>query len=113
MLNGNLLAQLRQLTYLDLSGNDFNDDSELTRQLSNLNLLDTLSVKDSAIGGTLPSQVGSLVHLTHLDVSDNALTGTSEFFLLACQNSFAHRRFLSSDGTCAAQQLEPPGLFRK
>uniref|UniRef100_A0A453H013 Leucine-rich repeat-containing N-terminal plant-type domain-containing protein n=1 Tax=Aegilops tauschii subsp. strangulata TaxID=200361 RepID=A0A453H013_AEGTS len=62
------LADLQQLRYLDLSGNDFNSTS-IPAFVGSLENLRYLNLSLSYFGGRIPSKLGNLSKLQYLDVS--------------------------------------------
>eukprot|EP00593_Proboscia_inermis_P010193 CAMPEP_0171301876 /NCGR_PEP_ID=MMETSP0816-20121228/11125_1 /TAXON_ID=420281 /ORGANISM="Proboscia inermis, Strain CCAP1064/1" /LENGTH=87 /DNA_ID=CAMNT_0011779807 /DNA_START=10 /DNA_END=269 /DNA_ORIENTATION=+ len=69
---------MTKLTYLFLAKNDF-DAGSIPRSLGNLTSLEELSLKDTQLTGTIPTDVFStrtMTNLTLLDLDSNSLTGT-------------------------------------
>lgn len=67
------LPQLRSLTTLDLSNNDF--IGKIPSSLETLSNLTTLDISRNHFNGRVPSSVGNLSHLTFLDFSHNNFSG--------------------------------------
>ncbi|XP_059462222.1 receptor-like protein EIX2 [Corylus avellana] len=68
-INSSLLG-LQHLTYLDLSGNDFN--FILPEFIGSLTKLQYLNLSYNSFSGTIPQQLGNLTSLTSLDLSWNS-----------------------------------------
>lgn len=121
-------VNLRELTYLDLSGNRFEQivpnsygtfpklilldlsrmalSSALPAQLGQVTTLQYLYLNQNAFTGALPTSWSQLVNLRSLDLYDNALTGT----LPSSWGSLTELRFLylSDDPTT----LQPDGALQ-
>ena len=67
------LAQLTNLTLLDLSGNELTGIPAQLAQLTNLN---ELNLYYNRLTGTIPTQLAQLTNLTWLNLNYNELTGT-------------------------------------
>lgn len=67
------LQQLRFLTTLDLSNNDFT--GQIPSSLENLSNITTLDLSRNYFNGTIPSSIGNLSRLTSLDFSHNSFVG--------------------------------------
>ena len=68
------LAELTQLTHLDLSGNAI--AGGIPSGIGTLTALETLALEANVLTGTLPSALGDLAQLQTLTVSGNMLTGS-------------------------------------
>ncbi|KAK7840236.1 receptor-like protein eix2 [Quercus suber] len=66
------LIELHHLSYLDLSGNDFNN-SEIPKFTSSLSNLKYLILHSANLSGPIPFQLGKFSHLQYLDLSWNNL----------------------------------------
>ncbi|KAK4602706.1 hypothetical protein RGQ29_011634 [Quercus rubra] len=66
------LIELHHLSYLSLSGNDFNN-SEIPKSISSLNNLKYLDLNSANLSGQIPLQLGNFSHLQYLDLSWNNL----------------------------------------
>ena len=60
------------MSYLSLSGNDFNN-SEIPKSISLLNNLKYLDLNSTNLSGPIPFQLGKFLHLQYLDLSWNNL----------------------------------------
>ncbi|KAL9276570.1 hypothetical protein ACSQ67_025887 [Phaseolus vulgaris] len=69
------LMELRQLEYLDLSSNYF-QDSHIPEFLGSLTNLKYLDLSSCGFGGEIPTQFGSLSHLRYLNLDQNSLEGS-------------------------------------
>ncbi|XWS09981.1 hypothetical protein CRYUN_Cryun39dG0036600 [Craigia yunnanensis] len=69
------LLELRYLSYLDLSFNDFNG-CPIPEFIGSLRELTNLFFSESQFSGPIPSQLGNLSRLVTLDLSSNQLTGS-------------------------------------
>ncbi|KAL9277413.1 hypothetical protein ACSQ67_025037 [Phaseolus vulgaris] len=68
------LMELRQLEYLDLSSNYF-QDSHIPEFLGSLTNLKYLDLSSCGFGGEIPTQLGSLSHLRYLNLGKNSFAG--------------------------------------
>ncbi|KAL4652622.1 hypothetical protein ACB092_01G245200 [Castanea dentata] len=66
------LIELHHLTYLSLSGNDFNN-SQIPKFIGSLSKLKCLDLNGANLSGPIPFQLGNLSHLQYLDLSWNNL----------------------------------------
>ncbi|XP_074282163.1 receptor-like protein EIX2 [Silene latifolia] len=66
------LLELKLLTYLDLSGNDFSG-SHIPEFIGSLTHLRYLNLSSTNFSGLLPPQLGNLTNLVHLDLHDQCL----------------------------------------
>nr|KAJ0194370.1 hypothetical protein LSAT_V11C800442550 [Lactuca sativa] len=64
------LAQLKHLTYLDLSGNDFGG-SRIPKFIGSLKQLSYLNLSHAGFQGIIPHHIGNLSNLKVLDLSSN------------------------------------------
>ncbi|ESW24131.1 hypothetical protein PHAVU_004G105400 [Phaseolus vulgaris] len=69
------LMELRQLEYLNLSSNDF-QDSHIPEFLGSLTNLKYLDLSSCVFGGEIPTLFGSLSHLRYLNLGQNSLEGS-------------------------------------
>ncbi|KAF3454489.1 hypothetical protein FNV43_RR04936 [Rhamnella rubrinervis] len=70
---------LSELTFLDLSWNDFTGHHQLPSTLGNLAKLTVLSLRSSQLIGEIPFSLRNLTQLNYIDLSDNNLSGIIEF----------------------------------
>ncbi|URD75776.1 Protein TOO MANY [Musa troglodytarum] len=73
-LSGDIPGSLRDLEYLDLSGN-FNAHEHIVASLGNLTNLRHLGLWGNSIRGEIPPTVGNFVRLEYLDLSYNGIIG--------------------------------------
>ena len=66
------LIELHHLTYLGLSGNDFNN-RQIPKFIGSLSNLKFLDLNGANLSGPIPFQLGNLSHLQYLDLSWNNL----------------------------------------
>ncbi|XP_074293742.1 uncharacterized protein LOC141620889 [Silene latifolia] len=64
------LGELNHLKYLDLSSNDF-DNMDIPSSIGSLVNLIHLNLSNSGFNGNIPNQLGNLTSLTSLDLSNN------------------------------------------
>nr|DAD39227.1 TPA_asm: hypothetical protein HUJ06_013550 [Nelumbo nucifera] len=69
------LLELKQLKYLDLSGNYFGGN-QIPEFVGSLKSLKYLNLSDAGFGMMIPRQLGNLSRLSYLDLSRNDLGGT-------------------------------------
>ncbi|KAG6492858.1 hypothetical protein ZIOFF_047826 [Zingiber officinale] len=68
------LFQLKQLQYLNISGNGFGG-RPIPGSIGSLTQLQRLDLSECDFGGEIPLQLGNLSHLRHLSLSDNRISG--------------------------------------
>ncbi|URD74990.1 STYKc [Musa troglodytarum] len=73
-LSGDVPGSLRDLEYLDLSGNSI-VTLHILASLGNLTNLQHLGLGNNLISGEIPPTVGNFVQLEFLDLSNNSITG--------------------------------------
>ncbi|CAN8315826.1 unnamed protein product [Cochlearia groenlandica] len=69
------LFTFKNLRYLNLTDNNFTSSS-LPYEFKNLDKLEVLSLSSNGFTGQVPSSISSLIHLIHLNISHNDLTGS-------------------------------------
>jgi Leucine-rich repeat (LRR) protein len=69
-----ILEELEQFTFLDLSRNSFHDSS-IPTYLGSFTNLKEFHMVDSKTSGPLPTELGMLLSLENLKLSDNEITG--------------------------------------
>ncbi|XP_057758033.1 receptor-like protein EIX2 [Arachis stenosperma] len=69
------LGELHHLNYLDLSGNHFTHTPSIPSFIGSLTFLTHLDLFACSFGGNIPPQLGNLLFLQYLDLSSNNLVG--------------------------------------
>ncbi|KAG4907122.1 receptor-like protein EIX2 [Glycine soja] len=83
------ILQLKYLTYLDLSGNNFHNSS-IPMFFQTMQHLQVLYLSYSNFSGRIPHNLGNLTKLGHLDFSFNSLLYADEFYWISQLSSLQY-----------------------